>query len=134
MGTQIATILEQTPDNGDTRDLTHPSLTQPVQCGIFISNADEGGGFNGVLSSIGIWARDSNQLCQASFGQDNAPLSGVLTGHIDRNDCIAYRSTTDNGEDERVRSFVEEVIPNGCLLYTSPSPRDATLSRMPSSA
>ena len=24
--------------------------------------------------------------------------------------------------------------PHGCLLYTSPSPRDATLSRMPSSA
>ena len=23
---------------------------------------------------------------------------------------------------------------SGCLLYTSPSPRDATLSRMPSSA
>ena len=26
------------------------------------------------------------------------------------------------------------VMPKGCLLYTSPSPRDATLSRMPSSA
>ena len=25
-------------------------------------------------------------------------------------------------------------LPNSCLLYTSPSPRDATLSRMPSSA
>ena len=25
-------------------------------------------------------------------------------------------------------------VPNICLLYTSPSPRDATLSRMPSSA
>ena len=25
-------------------------------------------------------------------------------------------------------------VNNGCLLYTSPSPRDATLSRMPSSA
>ena len=25
-------------------------------------------------------------------------------------------------------------LPGGCLLYTSPSPRDATLSRMPSSA
>ena len=25
-------------------------------------------------------------------------------------------------------------IPDACLLYTSPSPRDATLSRMPSSA
>ena len=33
---------------------------------------------------------------------------------------------------------MHEVIPGahvqGCLLYTSPSPRDATLSRMPSSA
>ena len=26
------------------------------------------------------------------------------------------------------------INPNTCLLYTSPSPRDATLSRMPSSA
>ena len=25
-------------------------------------------------------------------------------------------------------------VPHDCLLYTSPSPRDATLSRMPSSA
>ena len=29
---------------------------------------------------------------------------------------------------------VQAVKPYGCLLYTSPSPRDATLSRMPSSA
>ena len=36
---------------------------------------------------------------------------------------------------ERVR-LVERVLdqPDPCLLYTSPSPRDATLSRMPSSA
>ena len=27
-----------------------------------------------------------------------------------------------------------KALENGCLLYTSPSPRDATLSRMPSSA
>ena len=26
------------------------------------------------------------------------------------------------------------LLPDDCLLYTSPSPRDATLSRMPSSA
>ena len=30
--------------------------------------------------------------------------------------------------------YVHLHIVNGCLLYTSPSPRDATLSRMPSSA
>ena len=34
------------------------------------------------------------------------------------------------------KSFKETVfgLPTVCLLYTSPSPRDATLSRMPSSA
>ena len=32
----------------------------------------------------------------------------------------------------QARAFVPET--NSCLLYTSPSPRDATLSRMPSSA
>ena len=29
---------------------------------------------------------------------------------------------------------ISKIHPNPCLLYTSPSPRDATLSRMPSSA
>ena len=30
--------------------------------------------------------------------------------------------------------YIESEVDKGCLLYTSPSPRDATLSRMPSSA
>ena len=30
--------------------------------------------------------------------------------------------------------FLPEIREQACLLYTSPSPRDATLSRMPSSA
>ena len=51
------------------------------------------------------------------------------------------------GAGQAVRIFTGAVIPDGadciilqedvdasCLLYTSPSPRDATLSRMPSSA
>ena len=36
------------------------------------------------------------------------------------------------GGDNPVR--VQSMINEDCLLYTSPSPRDATLSRMPSSA
>ena len=32
------------------------------------------------------------------------------------------------------RKEVPDFLPLICLLYTSPSPRDATLSRMPSSA
>ena len=37
-----------------------------------------------------------------------------------------------NGEAPLAHDFV--LLDNVCLLYTSPSPRDATLSRMPSSA
>ena len=29
---------------------------------------------------------------------------------------------------------ITEILPNDCLLYTSPSPRDSRVSRMPSSA
>ena len=38
---------------------------------------------------------------------------------------------------ERVKASIFDapiISTNACLLYTSPSPRDATLSRMPSSA
>ena len=38
-------------------------------------------------------------------------------------------STTNNAERQKQVSFT-----NTCLLYTSPSPRDGLLSRMPSSA
>ena len=33
-----------------------------------------------------------------------------------------------------IRKDVRVIMPSLCLLYTSPSPRDAQLSRMPSSA
>ena len=39
------------------------------------------------------------------------------------------------GNDPRLKAeYVEYPSPQGCLLYTSPSPRDRTRSRMPSSA
>ena len=37
-------------------------------------------------------------------------------------------------EYKKVRNIVDKYKLHTCLLYTSPSPRDATLSRMPSSA
>ena len=38
------------------------------------------------------------------------------------------------GSIKRYLSDVQNQVSEICLLYTSPSPRDATLSRMPSSA
>ena len=42
-----------------------------------------------------------------------------------------YRGLTINNIPDEYNSWFNY---KGCLLYTSPSPRDATLSRMPSSA
>ena len=44
------------------------------------------------------------------------------------------REDSHAGKDSETVSATNEKDPNSCLLYTSPSPRDATLSRMPSSA
>ena len=35
---------------------------------------------------------------------------------------------------ENINKFADQLRRKGCLLYTSPSPRDGLLSRMPSSA
>ena len=35
---------------------------------------------------------------------------------------------------ELLHAHIDEAIADGCLLYTSPSPRDWMVSRMPSSA
>ena len=57
--------------------------------------------------------------------------------------CIksALRKYVDNGifgyhsEPKGLREILKKYLSNkGCLLYTSPSPRDDELSRMPSSA
>ena len=46
---------------------------------------------------------------------------------------LAYQGLLGTGSAERLVTvmLIDAII---CLLYTSPSPRDATLSRMPSSA
>ena len=55
--------------------------------------------------------------------REDSPEHGVLHKAIHPSVAYGY-------EDAR---HLAEVF-QGCLLYTSPSPRDATLSRMPSSA
>ena len=65
---------------------------------------------------------------------DQILSSDILIAYIDSCDAygtiaeIAYASA--NG----INCYVFLEYGNTCLLYTSPSPRDATLSRMPSSA
>ena len=60
------------------------------------------------------------------------PLVAVVDTNCDP-DLVDYVIP---GNDDAIRSgeLMSRVISDACLLYTSPSPRDATLSRMPSSA
>ena len=46
---------------------------------------------------------------------------------------VYHDNLSEDGESQLV-GFSHMFILNGCLLYTSPSPRDRTRSRMPSSA
>ena len=50
----------------------------------------------------------------------------AVTGHFVRLELI--------GLEESINLYDSNTLDVNCLLYTSPSPRDATLSRMPSSA
>ena len=45
-----------------------------------------------------------------------------------------YKSKKEEFKNVEARIFVNHVLANICLLYTSPSPRDLSTSRMPSSA
>ena len=62
--------------------------------------------------------RDGKGNINDSYAIDNNGELYLINSHIP-----LYRQSSYNNHN-----------PKGCLLYTSPSPRDATLSRMPSSA
>ena len=47
---------------------------------------------------------------------------------------VTYQLSSENPIGSFQRNKATDYLSNFCLLYTSPSPRDATLSRMPSSA
>ena len=87
---------------------------------------------------VGSWARYPFLLCHYSFGKS---LKFLFVGFSER--CIVEAFV----DPIVIRSFIFSTSPissfskgilhrqvGTCLLYTSPSPRDRTRSRMPSSA
>ena len=87
--------------------------------------------------------RALNKLSSVSHSQEN-----IITTEFEENDHPTSSPTTlsppsvtaDESQDqhtadpEGIYDEPGELVDYICLLYTSPSPRDATLSRMPSSA
>ena len=61
-------------------------------------------------------------------------LLGVNVDHVATVRQARYRHNTLDHGDEVEPDCVAFALASDCLLYTSPSPRDRLLSRMPSSA
>ena len=87
--------------------------------------------------------REINEVNMSTYVFDCQSMLGALDNLTDNNRQKEYYITDVPGillgESRDVRALpvlkpIEALSVNTCLLYTSPSPRDATLSRMPSSA
>ena len=70
------------------------------------------------------------QILRASYAA--LPTEADMTNLISDSRAAEDRGYYDPLEDERLREAYSRYL--GCLLYTSPSPRDLSTSRMPSSA
>ena len=67
------------------------------------------------------------------LGLNSVPEVGIVFEVMENNEnTINSKNISQGSKHNLVASFVD--VDKVCLLYTSPSPRDATLSRMPSSA
>ena len=88
----------------------------------------------------GITLRAVLDLVQ-EFRRDNTETPVVLMGYANPIERFGYDAFAEASANAGVDGLITVDLPpeeverlDSCLLYTSPSPRDATLSRMPSSA
>ena len=83
------------------------------------------------INGVSGYAASADQVASVTQFSDVYPTDWayqVLAGLVENYGCVAgYPNGTFRGNRAMTRF-------EACLLYTSPSPRDATLSRMPSSA
>ena len=61
-------------------------------------------------------------------------INRILTDRISDLLCCPSQGAINNLHNEGFQNLPVLIENHGCLLYTSPSPRDRTRSRMPSSA
>ena len=125
IGDGLATVFKIESHN-------HPSYIEPYQ--------GAATGVGGILRDVfTMGARPIALLNALRFGEEDHEktkhlVSGVTAGIGGYGNCIGI--PTVGGEVNFHKSYNGNILVNAmaCLLYTSPSPRDATLSRMPSSA
>ena len=115
-----------------------------------VTGASRGAG-KGVAMGLGangmtVYVTGRSKTVGDAKGWDGSPLPGTVSDTAQAVTDSGGRGVgviCDHADDAQVARLFEQVMDeqgqvdilfNNCLLYTSPSPRDATLSRMPSSA
>ena len=106
------------------------------------SSADDDGREKNQSGGALCAALASRALCRRAASGDGDAVSRLTRAVSPRESGENLATAADRTRDERARIELARALasvaapPRGtpCLLYTSPSPRDATLSRMPSSA
>ena len=105
---------------------------------------------SGAMENIGAKAEQMGSQIEASAERSSISLrdvgtsmSGVATSafalysmydRVERSSYTLDRAQNLLGDTQRRVQDAQEAYNKACLLYTSPSPRDRTRSRMPSSA
>ena len=92
------------------------------------ASAEAGGGGDGVGARLRAARATHREAFLSTLDAAPGPDGG---GALDDAGAAADDDAT---ETARLRAELEETRSSFCLLYTSPSPRDGLLSRMPSSA
>ena len=85
----------------------------------------------------GQFDRQNYQLSLEGAGYTEAEFEAAIRAESARTllqGAVLAGNTMDNVATETVLAFLMETRDFTCLLYTSPSPRDLSTSRMPSSA
>ena len=120
------------------RGFDHPSEVREVVIGALVDVVGEARGGEGVLEAV--FRRDLEAAAvQGGPPSADGAIALVEERVVDDAD-LPYATALDPDRDAETRVAVRVVrgpverVDDPCLLYTSPSPRDRTRSRMPSSA
>ena len=125
------------PADADTYSVVipPPNVTAALHLGHALNNTlqDVLVRYNRMLGKPTLWmaGTDHAGIATQTVVEKRLLADGVKRLEMGRE---AFVETTRLWKDEYEATILDQLKAMGCLLYTSPSPRDATLSRMPSSA